>query len=454
MNTGGGDNYASAIALQPDGKLLIAGTCFNGIDQDFCAFRLRSDGNLDPDFGVAGKIMTAIGTGHDYAFAIVVQPDGMFVLAGACFVTSYQYCAARYRQDGSLDSTFALNGKLLGTGSFNSRAFAALQQPDGKLVLVGECYVGTNMDFCARRYDPSGQHDASFGTDGYVVTSIGTARDSAATVVLQPDGRLVLAGTCTVSGNFDFCAVRYGNDGSIDVSFGSGGAVSLPFFGGDDYVNGLLLQPDGKLLLLGSCNNGSPFELDFCMVRLNSEGALDTSFGAGGKINPASGKNNTVSAASLQPDGKFLAAGTCLDGSSRVFCVRRYHPDGSQDVTFGVAGQAATSIVPGYETLTAMIAQPDGKVVVAGSCSKEGGMDPCVARFNGGPFGYKNCSLDIDGDNRVLAMTDSLIHTRIALGVTGPAVANGITFPPTATRNTWPLIRDYLVTQCGMSLVQ
>ena len=101
-----------------------------------------------------------------------------------------------------------------------------------------------------------------------------------------------------------------------------------------------------------------------------------------------------------------------------------------------------------------MTLQPDGKVLLAGYCTNGATIGFCVARYDGGPFGYRNCSLDIDGDGSVLATTDSLIHTRIALGITGPAVVNGITFPPTATRNTWPLIRDYLVTQCGMSLVQ
>ena len=102
----------------------------------------------------------------------------------------------------------------------------------------------------------------------------------------------------------------------------------------------------------------------------------------------------------------------------------------------------------------AMALQPDGKVLLVGNCYGGSNPDFCAARYDGGPFAYQNCKLDLDGDGRVLATTDMLIGTRIALGMAGSAVVNGINFPATATRNTWPLIRDYLVTQCGLSLVQ
>ena len=123
-------------------------------------------------------------------------------------------------------------------------------------------------------------------------------------------------------------------------------------------------------------------------------------------------------------------------------------PNGTLDSTWNGTGKVITPI---GGSAYAMTLQPDGKVLLAGQCAQR---DFCVARYDGGPFGYQNCKPDVDGDGFFLATTDALIYTRIALGITGPAVVNGITFPPTATRNTWPLIRDYLVTQCGMSLVQ
>ena len=116
-------------------------------------------------------------------------------------------------------------------------------------------------------------------------------------------------------------------------------------------------------------------------------------------------------------------------------------------------GKLITPISSGDDYAYGVALQPDGKIVVAGYCSNGANDDFCLDSFEGGPFDAKNCSLDIDGDGRVLATTDMLIGTRAALGITGNAVIGGISFAPNATRNTWPLIRDFLVTQCGMSLV-
>lgn len=149
-----------------------------------------------------------------------------------------------------------------------------------------------------------------------------------------------------------------------------------------------------------------------------------------------------------------MLAGYCSNGSNSDFCALRYNTNGTLDTSFGSSGKVITPVATGDDNAYAVTLQPDGKLVLAGYCFDGTNFDFCAIRYDGGPFGYKNCSLDIDGDNRVLATTDSLIHARIALGITGNAVVNGIAFSPTATRNTWPLIRDYLVTQCGMSLVQ
>jgi uncharacterized delta-60 repeat protein len=216
---------------------------------------------------------------------------------------------------------------------------------------------------------------------------------------LQPDGKIVIAGFCDTS-NYDFCVVRLNADGSLDPSFdgplGNGNGKFLMQIGeGNDHANAIVLQPDGKIVLAGYCANGSTD--DFCLARLHTDGTFDSSFDG------PNGNGN----------GKFLLA-------------------------MGTGDNAATAVA----------LQPDGKIVVAGACSARF----CVARLNGGPFGAKNCSFDVDGDGKVLATTDMLIATRVALGITGNAVINGITFAPSAPRQTWPDIRNYLVTQCGMSV--
>ena len=126
---------------------------------------------------------------------------------------------------------------------------------------------------------------------------------------------------------------------------------------------------------------------------------------------------------------------------------------GSLDTNFGSGGSTITPIGASFSRIESVTVQPDGKIVAAGYCAQGNSGDFCVARYEGGPSGAQFCSLDIDGDGRVNATTDTLIVNRIALGINTSAAINGINFPATATRNTWPLIRDYLVSQCGMSLV-
>ena len=244
-----------------------------------------------------------------------------------------------------------------------------------------------------------------------------------------------------------------GQPGTLDTSWKVTGKVITPIGSGEDFAWAMTLQPDGKVLVAGYCSNGTNY--DFCVARYMPDGTLDTSWNITGKvITPIGSSDDFAYAMTLQPDGKVLVAGGCFNGTNDDFCAARYLPNGTLDTSWNVTGKVITPIGSGNDSANAMTLQPDGKVLLAGVCLGGTNPDFCVARYDGGPFGYQNCKPDIDGDGSFLATTDALINMRIALGITGPAVVNGITFPPTATRNTWPLIRDYLVTQCGMSLVQ
>jgi uncharacterized delta-60 repeat protein len=283
--------------------------------------------------------------------------------------------------------------------------------------------------------------DVTFANGG-VLTPMG-AQVQARAISSYPDGKLAFAGLCaTASTNqLDFCVERFHSNGLFDGSFGIAGESVVDIAGGNDYARNMLIQPDGALVLTGSCvSGGSNYQ---CTVRLKNDGTLDTTFGAGGILLASDVSSDAML---LQPDGKLLT-------TQYTSGLRRRHGDGSPDTSFGSNGQVPQAFTS-TDGSTRLSMQSDGKIVLATSCTEAGVTSFCVARYEGGPFGYKNCALDIDGDNRVMATTDSLIHARIALGITGPAVIGGITFAPNATRNTWPLIRDYLVTQCGMSLVQ
>lgn len=461
---GTGENDVLAIALQPDGKVLLAGSCaVPGDNWQICAIRYQTNGTLDPSFGNGGVAITPFGDGYaSKAQAIALQADGKLILAGWCMRFSSApfgpICAVRYNTDGTLDTTFGTSGRITATVSSinnSNAAYALTLQPDGKFVLAGSCSNGTDVDFCALRYRTDGTLDPDFGAGGKVITLMSNGEDSANAIALQPDGKILLAGYCSNGSNLDFCAARYHPNGSLDSSFNTTGKVLTAIGAGIDAATAVALQPDGKIVLAGACSNGS--NRDFCALRYEINGSLDSRFGTLGKVlTPIGATDDAANALALQSDGKLLVVGSCSNGIDDDFCLLRYHPNGVLDASFNGSGKVTTAVGAGIDWGKVLTLQPDGKIVVGGTCAiAVGGVGAfCAARYDGGPFGYKNCSLDIDGDNRVLATTDSLIHARIALGITGSDVTNGITFPPTATRNTWPLIRDYLVTQCGMSLVQ
>lgn len=454
-----GQDRINAVALQPDGKILFAGSCRGVTYSDFCALRYLANGSLDATFGSGGRVITPIGIDNDNVMATVLQPDGKVLLAGTCSgALTLDFCALRYLANGTLDASFGSGGKVItDVGSADDNVRAVILQPDGKVVLGGSCVVVNTTDFCAVRYMNDGTLDASFGTNGKAITSLGSSLETVTSMVLQADGKIVLAGDCGGNGfNADFCALRYLANGSLDANFGTNGKVTTPVGSNDDFSSALVLQPDGKLLHAGYCRIVD-INYDFCTVRYNADGTLDTTFGTSGKVITAIGVDRDyASGIALQPDGKIILTGWCATSASNFdFCALRYNADGSLDATFGTSGKVVTPVGSGntMDIASAVALQPDGKIVIAGYCNGST-LTACSLRYDGGPFGYQNCKLDVDGDNQVLATTDSLIHARIALGITGNAVVSGITFPPNATRNTWPLIRDYLVRHCGMSLVK
>lgn len=455
----GSSDSVSTLVLQPDGKLVLAGDC----SVRFCALRLNPDGTLDTTFNATGMVVLPTISGYDKATGAVVQPDGKLVIAGYCNAPGgYDMCVARFNADGSTDATFTAGTRPVPGAGQGGGAYASAiaVQADGKLVLGGWCFsISGNLDFCVERLNADGSVDTTFnaaGTPGRVLRPIGASYDYGYRLLIQPDGKLVMAGYCTGAG-MDFCAMRLNPDGSLDTGFNVTGTLLLPVGGANDTATALALQPDGKLVLAGNCGNG--VNLDFCAVRLNADGSLDTTFNSTGKLLVAVGTGDDyATAVAVQSDGKLLLSGYCVNAGNNDFCAVRVNSDGSLDKTFnptGTPGKVTYAIAAGHDNATGIAVQPDGKIVVAGSCGPDttgANTDFCALRLEGGPYGAQQCRMDIDGDGKVLATTDALIQTRIALGLRGSAVTNGISFPVGATRTSWTAIRNYLVTQCGMEL--
>src|SRR6266571_162320 len=334
------DDAAFAVAVQPDGKILAAGYVFSSASNyDFALVRYLADGSLDPSFGAGGKVATDFaGTGgSEQAFALALQPDGKIVAAGWTSSAGVSgFALARYNADGSLDTGFGAAGKVTTrfSGGFD-RATAVLLQADGKIVATGTVsnpFFTTGEDFALVRYNADGSLDATFGIDGRVVTDFSAGggifanNDGASSAALQSDGKIVVAGASTHELTFqDFAMARYNPDGSLDASFGNGGKAELSFFNNADvdFITGVALQPDGKIVVAGTTATATR---DFGLARYNADGRLDLTFGVNGKVVTDVGNaHNNAFAVALQPDGRIVIAGQVQpNSSSSDFALARY----------------------------------------------------------------------------------------------------------------------------------
>ncbi|MCP4352313.1 MAG: hypothetical protein GY795_43195, partial [Desulfobacterales bacterium] len=303
----GGDDIGRAVAVQPDGKIIAAG--YSETNGDFALIRYTSSGTPDDTFGSAGKVTTSYGD-YEGCLSVAVQADGKIVAAGFSMSESVQdFAVMRYNSDGSLDTGFDGDGIVttpVGTG--NDAGIGLLIQPDEKIVVTGISYNGTDNDFAVVRYNSDGSLDTSFGGDGTVTTPVGSGEDMGCFAAVQSDGKIVLAGYSFNGSNDDFAVVRYNTDGSLDTGFGTGGKLITPVGSGDDRSYDVCIQSDGKIVITGESYNGSNY--DFAVARYNSDGTLDTTFGNGGTVT-ADTKNadNGIHAAAIQSDGNIVTAG-------------------------------------------------------------------------------------------------------------------------------------------------
>jgi uncharacterized delta-60 repeat protein len=365
-------DYGYSLAIQPDGKILLGGNCYDGSNRDFCIARFNSNGTLDTTFGSSGKVIQPIGSGDDEVSSIAIQSDGKILLGGYC---NYDFCIARFNSNGTLDTSFGTGGKVIQPiGSSDNYGYSLAIQPDGKILLGGNCYDGSNRDFCIARFNSNGTLDTTFGSSGIVIQNIGSS-DEGYSLVIQPDGKILLGGYC----NYDFCIARFNSNGTLDTSFGTGGKVIQPIGSSDDIGYSLAIQPDGKILLGGYCYDGS--NSDFCIARFNSNGTLDTTFGSSGIVIQNIGSSNEGYSLAIQPDGKILLGGSCYDGSNNDFCIARFNSNGTLDTSFGSSGKVIQPIGSSSDFGNSLAIQPDGKILLGGSCEGVSNDDFCIARF-------------------------------------------------------------------------
>ncbi len=358
----------SKMLRQPDGKLVMVG----GSTVDFVMARLNADGTPDMTFGSAGLVTTDImgGFNSEHARAVTIQPDGKLVVAGEGspdFSTNY-VTLARYNTDGTLDTHFGNGGKV-SSGPVVGRAWAVGVQADGKIVVAGDQYVGNRQsdfgDVLVARYNANGSVDAGFAAGGSQVFDLANGTDQARNVVVQPDGKILVSGVpIQNTGVEPTVLARLDPNGTFDSTFGNGGKliISTARIG-----HGLALQPDGKLLLAGSTMG---FPSSFALMRLNTDGSYDSSFGNGGAVTASithstSGVGDRGTSLALHPDGRIYVAG--IAGSINYdFALARFTSAGVLDTTFAGTGSMIVDFNALEDGAEGIALEPNGKIVLGG----------------------------------------------------------------------------------------
>lgn len=389
---GAGINEARAVAVQVDNKIVVAGYAPDSFigGAHFTLARYNTDGTLDTTFSADGIVTTVVNSAKiEYAKAIAIQPDGMILVAGynnTGGATPGNFVLIRYDENGMPDTTFDGDGNtdgviantIQGSPYDISEAHAIALQPDGKILLAGTSSDGSNFDTALVRYNTDGSLDTTFDTggnsDGIVITPGGDGFIQA--VALQPDGKILVAGGLSggVTGN-DIVVHRYTSSGVLDTTFSGDGIASFDIgTNSTDNAYALAVQPDGMILVAGSTDSGGT--TDFVLLRLDDTGALDPAFDTDGIVITdfpitSSGPNDVVKSVVVQPDGKILAGGDVQadagDAAIRNLALARYNNDGSLDATFSGDGSATTSVNAGPDLGHGLALRAAGFINLAGA---------------------------------------------------------------------------------------
>lgn len=385
---------ANAMAVQSDGKIVVAGRGYDSI----AVMRYHGDGRLDETFGVAGKVLTTVGHhggggNDDNGYSVAIQGDGKIVVGGITYRNGNADLALiRHTPSGGLDGTFGVGGIVVASyrdGADYLRGLAI--QPDGKIVVIGSSALGDKLDCALARFNPNGSFDTTFGVAGTVITRFGRGYDRWKSVVIQADGSIVAAGSSDNEQDTDFALARYTNLGKLDTAFGVGGKVITDFgYSNDDYATSVGVQADGKIVVGGAVQQYGGTSYDFALARYQADGTLDPTFSGtwdwqSPRPSSLDFEDSWCAGIAIQPDGKILAAGSIeVHGNTRL-TLARYKTNGGLDTTFGRDGFAfAKGNV--YAEGWAVVLLPDGKAVVAGAGilneNDDSGM--VLARFEGG----------------------------------------------------------------------
>jgi uncharacterized delta-60 repeat protein len=372
------------MAIQPDGKIVAAGESSSSLsNSDFAVTRYNSNGSRDTTFSGDGRLITNFG-GGDRAYDIAIQSDGKIIASGERISNTSMIpnvALARYNTNGALDTTFSGDGKVLtnygGKGSGSEGGLAILS--DGRIVVAGYVWNGTNTDFAVYSYNPNGSLDTTFSAngDGVSISEFGSGRqDLAGDLAIQSDGKIVVVGFSgdANGNNNNFAILRLHKNGTGDFTF-SGDARQTTNFGADEYAYGLALGPNGKIVVVGEKRTSTTSY--FAIARYNENGTIDTTFNGTGKkvLSIIPGEWSLANDVIVQPNGKIVVVGFTRNGSGTYdFAVLRLNGNGSFDTTFSGDGRVIVDF-GGLDFGFALVRQPSEGKYVLGGYTRDGTQD-------------------------------------------------------------------------------
>ena len=380
--------YISTIAIQPDGKIIGGGYYKNSNNiLDFCLARFNSDGTIDSSFAIDGISPISVTASSDRLNVLALQSDGKIVIGGYVLGigTSVQYVAVfRCKADGSLDSSFADNGsKIISLPGTNNEVRAIDIEAGSDKILLGVT-TGSSGPLIPGviRLNSNGTYDSSFANDGVYLAANSNLFSLVNALKVQTDNKVLVMSFQPDS----FSVVRFNESGVLDNTFGNGGVVKTSF-GNGIYAanNAMTLQQDGKIVLVG--HSASSSQTSVALARYNNNGILDNTFGIGGKVISTWGSNYTDAiCVAVQPsDNKIIICGKINNNQTakKNFLVQRFNPNGSLDTEFGDAnGRTITTFSQSDDIAFNVFVLPDGKVLVCGVSTTNPDATLAMARYN------------------------------------------------------------------------
>ena len=405
----GSADYGRAVVVQPDGRAVVGGAGSFALQNDFCLARYMPDGSLDNSFNGIGRVATDLFDYDDAVYAIALQPDGKIVAAGSSNVGLFQGIGiARYNANGTLDTDFAggvgyLRIEVENLASTDA-AYAVAVQDDGHILIAGSSNNGMGTTrLLVMRFNTDGTLDTGFDGDGMLVTNVGSGNDVAYAIHTYSDGTFLVGGTAAIFSSFQFMVAKITSTGAFDTNFGSNGSTVVPVGGNNfDQAYNMTVLNDGRIVLVGASLGAS--NLLPAMAAFNTDGTPWTTFGANGSVifSMAAPGDYQLFDALVQPDNRIVAVGQHTEGGYHKFFVMRTYPNAIPDPTFGTNGLVEFTFFTVFDEAYSCAWDPSGKIVVAGTTSTGGieSYDFGVARlYSGLEVGVDEVAVEAHGVN-------------------------------------------------------